>query len=391
MRHASNAGTPSASPAVIARRSEGSRPIGPCVGDEAVLRRRHAQHLHALGPDRLQPPHRVEALVLQQRDRAAQPGRDERVAGRLRPARRGGRPDELARLRRHPLRRLQALPPHVALAVRHQLGLAARPGREEDEGGVERRRGRPHQAASPPASSDSSGNGQHRTRRRRRVQHRPVALVAQHQRRTGAAQAQRDVLRAQLLAARQGRDADPQAGQDRQHVLDAVADQRQHGRPALHAVRQVGRGQRPEARRATRRTSTRAGRPSADSVTTARSSPARAPTTSRTKFTPLRQRQRYWPVPRPPGYLVVAGGRGETAPGGMIIWPPGPTMTDWPSLVPAGQRPTAHLLELCPRGHLLGEQRRLDAVEEPLEPADELRLGDAQFGLGRARPRRTGS
>ena len=42
-----------------------------------------------------------------------------------------------------------------------------------------------------------------------------------------------------------------------------------------------------------------------------------------------------------------------------------------------------HLLELCPRRHLLGEQRRLDAVEQPLQPADQLGLGDPQLRLAR--------
>jgi hypothetical protein len=41
----------------------------------------------------------------------------------------------------------------------------------------------------------------------------------------------------------------------------------------------------------------------------------------------------------------------------------------------------AHLLELVARRHLLGEQRGLDAVEQALEPADELGLGDAQLGV----------
>ncbi len=45
--------------------------------------------------------------------------------------------------------------------------------------------------------------------------------------------------------------------------------------------------------------------------------------------------------------------------------------------------PLAHLLELLLGLHLLGEQRRLDAVEEPFEPADELRLRDAQLGVAR--------
>jgi hypothetical protein len=36
-------------------------------------------------------------------------------------------------------------------------------------------------------------------------------------------------------------------------------------------------------------------------------------------------------------------------------------------------------------GHLLGEQSGLDSVEQTLEPADQLRLGDPQLGVGRHR------
>ena len=39
------------------------------------------------------------------------------------------------------------------------------------------------------------------------------------------------------------------------------------------------------------------------------------------------------------------------------------------------------MLQLCARRHLLGEQRRLDAVEQALQPADQLRLRDAQLGI----------
>ena len=42
----------------------------------------------------------------------------------------------------------------------------------------------------------------------------------------------------------------------------------------------------------------------------------------------------------------------------------------------------AHVLELLARRHLLREQRRLDAVEQTLEPADQLRLCDAQLDIG---------
>ena len=42
-----------------------------------------------------------------------------------------------------------------------------------------------------------------------------------------------------------------------------------------------------------------------------------------------------------------------------------------------------HLGDLGLRGHLLGEQRCLDAVEEAFEPADELRLRDAELSVRR--------
>ena len=55
----------------------------------------------------------------------------------------------------------------------------------------------------------------------------------------------------------------------------------------------------------------------------------------------------------------------------------------WPgapgALQPGRQRP--HLLQLGLGGHLLGDEGGLDAVEEPLEPADELGLGDPQLGV----------
>ena len=41
----------------------------------------------------------------------------------------------------------------------------------------------------------------------------------------------------------------------------------------------------------------------------------------------------------------------------------------------------AHLLQLGPGRPLLGEQRGLDAVEQALQPADQLGLRDPQLGL----------
>ena len=44
---------------------------------------------------------------------------------------------------------------------------------------------------------------------------------------------------------------------------------------------------------------------------------------------------------------------------------------------------STHLLQLGPRRHLLRIYRRLDAVEEAFQPADELRLGDPQLRVAR--------
>ena len=46
-----------------------------------------------------------------------------------------------------------------------------------------------------------------------------------------------------------------------------------------------------------------------------------------------------------------------------------------------GRQRAAHLLQLGAGRHLLGEQGRLDPVEETFEPADQLGLRDAEFGL----------
>ena len=61
---------------------------------------------------------------------------------------------------------------------------------------------------------------------------------------------------------------------------------------------------------------------------------------------------------------------------GGICPPPGP-----PAIAPGGK--LTHPLELLAGGDLLGEQRGLDAVEQALQPADQLRLGDPQLAVGR--------
>jgi prephenate dehydratase len=49
----------------------------------------------------------------------------------------------------------------------------------------------------------------------------------------------------------------------------------------------------------------------------------------------------------------------------------------------AGGQCAAHLLKLGAGGHLLREKRGLYAVEQPLQPADKLRLGDSEFSVAR--------
>src|SRR5215217_143776 len=60
---------------------------------------------------------------------------------------------------------------------------------------------------------------------------------------------------------------------------------------------------------------------------------------------------------------------------------PGPTAALAGNAHAGRQRTLPHLLQLLARGHLLGEQRGLDAVEQAFEPADQLGLSDSQFGV----------
>jgi hypothetical protein len=53
----------------------------------------------------------------------------------------------------------------------------------------------------------------------------------------------------------------------------------------------------------------------------------------------------------------------------------------WRHLHHARRQRAAHLLELGPGRHLLGEQRGLDAVEQALQPADQLGLRDPELAL----------
>ena len=79
---------------------------------------------------------------------------------------------------------------------------------------------------------------------------------------------------------------------------------------------------------------------------------------------------------RPPvgvGLQVLPGAATQAALGSLLA-----------RLPDARRQAAAHLLQLGAGGHLLGEQRGLDAVEQALQPADQLGLGDPQLGVRRA-------
>ena len=115
------------------------------AGDRAVLGGGHAEHVHALALEQLEPLLRVEAGVVEQRGGAAQPGGEEGVARRERPAAGRGAPAQVALPRAEPVLGLHALPGQVAVAVADRLGLAGGAGGEDDQrrvAGVHLRRGR---------------------------------------------------------------------------------------------------------------------------------------------------------------------------------------------------------------------------------------------------------
>ena len=169
---------------------------------------------------------RVKARIVQERARARQPGRDEHVARRLRPAAGGGAPHQLARARRQPVARLHALTLQVALGVHDRLGLAGRAAGERDQARVVepqldggRRRSREQRLVGH--VGELAGG-------RRRLELLAVTLVGEDQRGIGRLDAQAQVLGPQLLGARQHHGADAKARDHAQHPLGAVADQRHH-------------------------------------------------------------------------------------------------------------------------------------------------------------------
>ena len=228
----------------------------------------------------------VEARVVQQRRRAAQPRRDEDVARRLAPAAGGRAPDELAGAGVEPVLGLQPLAGEVALAVHDGLRLAGGAAREGDQArvlGVE---------LGAAAAGSRSGQSPHGHRRSSaRPSRRPRSVVARCARRTTTSarprdvEAQAQVLGAQLLGAGQHDVALAEAGDHRQHPLGPVADQRQDDVAAAHAERRrSGAASGAGAARDLAEASTRGARRRAASSTSASRCGSAASTTSRAKF-----------------------------------------------------------------------------------------------------------
>jgi hypothetical protein len=227
-----------------AQRFDPARPGA--VGDHAVLRRRHAEHVHPLALGDLEPLGGVEASVVQQRRRPADPGRDEGVARRLRPARSGRAPDEVALLRGQPVLGLQALAREVALAVQHRFRLARGARGERDQARVAGAElGGRRDVARRQRAPRVGGDPHRRALPARGLEYGAVALVGDHERGGGDPKAQPQVLRAQLLRARQDRVAGTEAGDHREHPLRPVAEQREHDVAAPHALFRQVRVQQP--------------------------------------------------------------------------------------------------------------------------------------------------
>jgi len=207
----------------------------------AVLRRRHAEDVDAEVADEVGALLRVEARVVQDGGRAAQPSGDERVARRLRPARGGRAPHAVAGARVEPVLGLQPLAGEVAGAVDDGLRLARRAAGEDQQGRVvgrdvdawrerlagERRVGQQQGGAVEPGAGDLAG----------------VLLGGQHDGGPDEPCAQREVAAAALRHARQRDGAEPERRHQGRDPLRPVAHDGHHDRSAADAERGQPRGQ----------------------------------------------------------------------------------------------------------------------------------------------------
>ena len=164
--------------------------------------------------------------------RAPQPGCDEDIAGRLRPAARGGAPDQLPGRRVEPLLGLQTLAGQIALRMHDTAGLAGGAAGECDQTRlirieIDRRGGLCGEQARVGDAQDGAGQA---------LELSQVALVGDDQSGLRKTDSQLEVLRAELLGAGQDDGTDAKAGDHRQDPLGAVSDQGHDDIAALYST-----------------------------------------------------------------------------------------------------------------------------------------------------------
>ena len=305
----------SGSPAETIRRSEGS---GRRVVRRASIRYSVGAWQRTLIPSRsseVEPLRRVEAAVVDDRGGAGQPGGEEDVAGRLRPAGRGRAPGELAGPRAEPVGRLDRLAEQVAVGVDDAARVAGRAGGEDDQRrvlGVHLLdRGR---RLLRPVLVEHVADLVHRHRRHPGRQPLEQPLLADAE---GGLGGLHPVARGRAGAAACCRAAPPRPSASRRA---SRAPTRSGCRPASSPRRRAsprGRGRRPRgrpSRRSVRRSASRAGRRRRRSRRSPGARPASAPAGRRSgsRRASLRWR-RVLRAPRGQGSGVCPGGSGGPA------------------------------------------------------------------------------
>ena len=252
--------------------------------------------------------------------RAAQPRRDEDVAGRLRPAARRRAPDELARrAASSQCSACSALAGEVALAVQRPPSARPRAGGEGDQARVLGRRARRRAAASRGGQLRARDDAARRAVRRRRAELAAVALVARR-----SARGLRDV--EPQRAGRSARSCSVHGSTTAPMRKQATIASTHSGRlptsvsttsprPTPRAA-QRARQRAPTRRRPRRSVHSRRAPSRAERDERARAPAAAASTTSRAKFIAQRTLRREGSVPRAerrnlvqPGSRTVASRR----------------------------------------------------------------------------------
>ena len=117
----------------VAEPREVHRTQGVELREHPILGRRLAEHRDAESLQEREPLLRVERPLVQHDLGAVRPRAEEHVPDRLRPARSGGAPDDVALVGVEPVRGLRALRPRVGMGVDDAFRILRGPGRVQDE------------------------------------------------------------------------------------------------------------------------------------------------------------------------------------------------------------------------------------------------------------------